>query len=99
MLVPFDVLAVNVVSMLQSFWEQKQGKNFSTEPDSSARDAAGQKEILLVYESASSPGPPYVCYVTLPAGSCFGNYKVRAAIPPSCVRPVNRIVMFPATTI
>uniref|UniRef100_A0A3B4GU21 Limb and CNS expressed 1 n=1 Tax=Pundamilia nyererei TaxID=303518 RepID=A0A3B4GU21_9CICH len=33
-------------------------------------------ESLLLYESAPSPGPPYVCYVTLPGGSCFGNYKV-----------------------
>uniref|UniRef100_A0A8C3AV25 Limb and CNS expressed 1 n=1 Tax=Cyclopterus lumpus TaxID=8103 RepID=A0A8C3AV25_CYCLU len=35
-----------------------------------------QTESLLLYESAPSPGPPYVCYVTLPGGSCFGNYKV-----------------------
>uniref|UniRef100_A0A3P8TXT9 Limb and CNS expressed 1 n=1 Tax=Amphiprion percula TaxID=161767 RepID=A0A3P8TXT9_AMPPE len=35
-----------------------------------------QTENLLLYESAPSPGPPYVCYVTLPGGSCFGNYKV-----------------------
>uniref|UniRef100_A0A3Q3X6M2 Uncharacterized protein n=1 Tax=Mola mola TaxID=94237 RepID=A0A3Q3X6M2_MOLML len=54
--------AVNVVAMLHNFWEQRQ---------------AGQSnESLLLYESASSPGPPFVCYVTLPGGSCFGNYKV-----------------------
>uniref|UniRef100_A0A3Q2PAS7 Limb and CNS expressed 1 n=1 Tax=Fundulus heteroclitus TaxID=8078 RepID=A0A3Q2PAS7_FUNHE len=33
-------------------------------------------DSLLLYESAPSPGPPWVCYVTLPGGSCFGNYKV-----------------------
>uniref|UniRef100_A0A3B5B8T9 Limb and CNS expressed 1 n=1 Tax=Stegastes partitus TaxID=144197 RepID=A0A3B5B8T9_9TELE len=56
---------VNVVAILHNFWEQKQTGN-----------AAGQTESLLLYESAPSPGPPYVCYVTLPGGSCFGNYKV-----------------------
>uniref|UniRef100_A0A3P8NH03 Limb and CNS expressed 1 n=1 Tax=Astatotilapia calliptera TaxID=8154 RepID=A0A3P8NH03_ASTCA len=57
------VCAVNVVAILHNFWEQKQLN-------------AGQTESLLLYESAPSPGPPYVCYVTLPGGSCFGNYKV-----------------------
>uniref|UniRef100_A0A8C6PQJ0 Limb and CNS expressed 1 n=1 Tax=Nothobranchius furzeri TaxID=105023 RepID=A0A8C6PQJ0_NOTFU len=53
-------LMVNVVAILHDFWEQKQS----------------QTESLLSYESAPSPGPAYVCYVTLPGGSCFGNYKV-----------------------
>ncbi|TRY85591.1 hypothetical protein DNTS_010167 [Danionella cerebrum] len=50
--------------MLQQFWEQKQviGKFM-------------ESEDLVVYESVPSQGPPYVCYVTLPGGSCFGNYK------------------------
>lgn len=59
------VLPVNVVGMLHQFWEQKQvnGGTFET-------------ENLVVYESIPSPGPPFICYVTLPGGSCFGNYKV-----------------------
>uniref|UniRef100_A0A3Q3JB75 Limb and CNS expressed 1 n=1 Tax=Monopterus albus TaxID=43700 RepID=A0A3Q3JB75_MONAL len=56
------VCAVNVVAMLHNFWEQKQ--------------MTLQTESLLLYESAPSPGPPYIYYVTLPGGSCFGNYKV-----------------------
>uniref|UniRef100_A0A672I5J2 Limb and CNS expressed 1 n=1 Tax=Salarias fasciatus TaxID=181472 RepID=A0A672I5J2_SALFA len=61
----FMFLAVNVVAMLHNFWEQKQAAQFSTR----------LTESLLLYESAPSPCPPYVCYVTLPGGSCFGNYK------------------------
>lgn len=64
------VYAVNVVAILHNFWEQKQR---AQSDDSSA---GSEMESLLLYESASSPGPPYVCYVTLPGGSCFGNYKV-----------------------
>lgn len=71
--------AVNVVAMLHNFWEQRQtsqSDGSSSESDGSAGDAAVQADSLLLYESAPSPGPPYVCYVTLPGGSCFGNYKV-----------------------
>lgn len=71
--------AVNVVAMLHNFWEQRQAgqsNGSSSDSDSSDGDTAVQTESLLLYESASSPGPPYVCYVTLPGGSCFGNYKV-----------------------
>ncbi|XP_058492899.1 protein limb expression 1-like [Solea solea] len=70
---------LNVVAMLHNFWEQKQksppSDSFS-ESDGSVGHAAVHTESLLLYESALSPGPPYVCYVTLPGGSCFGNYKV-----------------------
>ncbi|XP_049907066.1 protein limb expression 1-like isoform X2 [Epinephelus moara] len=70
---------LNVVAMLHHFWEQRQTAQLngsSSESDGSVGDAAIQTESLLLYESAPSPGPPYVCYVTLPGGSCFGNYKV-----------------------
>ncbi|KAF0033794.1 hypothetical protein F2P81_013860 [Scophthalmus maximus] len=70
---------LNVVAMLHNFWEQKQtsqSSGSSSESDASGGDAAAQAESLMLYESAPSPGPPYVCYVTLPGGSCFGNYKV-----------------------
>uniref|UniRef100_A0A8C1PJE5 Limb and CNS expressed 1 n=1 Tax=Cyprinus carpio TaxID=7962 RepID=A0A8C1PJE5_CYPCA len=55
---------MNVVGMLHQFWEQKQMKSMMMET-----------ENLVVYESIPSPGPPYICYVTLPGGSCFGNLK------------------------
>ncbi|XP_038560154.1 protein limb expression 1-like isoform X2 [Micropterus salmoides] len=70
---------LNVVAMLHNFWEQRQMSPLngsSSESDGSVGDAAIQTESLLLYESAPSPGPPYVCYVTLPGGSCFGNFKV-----------------------
>ncbi|XP_054467732.1 protein limb expression 1-like [Anoplopoma fimbria] len=70
---------LNVVAMLHNFWEQRQTAQFtgsSSESDGSVGDTAVHTESLLLYESAPSPGPPYVCYVTLPGGSCFGNYKV-----------------------
>ena len=52
--------------MLQEFWESKQQQR-----------AAFPSEGVVVYESLPSPGPPYVSYVTLPGGSCFGNFQVR----------------------
>ncbi|XP_054996607.1 protein limb expression 1 homolog isoform X2 [Sorex araneus] len=55
---------LNVVSMLQEFWESKQQQR-----------AAFPSEGLVVYESLPSPGPPFVSYVTLPGGSCFGNFQ------------------------
>ncbi|XP_057689077.1 protein limb expression 1-like [Corythoichthys intestinalis] len=69
----------NVVAMLHDFWEQKQLGHMdgsSTGSNGSIRDKAVQMEMLLLYESAASTGPPFVCYVTLPGGSCFGNYKL-----------------------
>ncbi|KAM4579433.1 protein limb expression 1-like [Fundulus diaphanus] len=69
----------NVVGILHSFWEQKQ----TAQPNDSSSESEGvggksgsHTDSLLLYESAPSPGPPWVCYVTLPGGSCFGNYKV-----------------------
>ncbi|KAF3850899.1 hypothetical protein F7725_012671 [Dissostichus mawsoni] len=70
---------LNVVAMLHNFWEQRQttqSNGSSDESDGSVGEAPVHTESLLLYESAASPGPPYVCYVTLPGGSCFGNYKV-----------------------
>ncbi|XP_037536389.1 protein limb expression 1-like [Nematolebias whitei] len=68
---------LNVVALLHNFWEQKHGAPL-TNPPSESEGFGGkmQTESLLLYESAPSPGPPYICYVTLPGGSCFGNYKV-----------------------
>ncbi|KAK6306285.1 hypothetical protein J4Q44_G00232100 [Coregonus suidteri] len=76
---------LNVVAMLHHFWEQKQVKGSDTQSEDSLKGSVSQSEDsvkgsvsqsegLLLYESAPSPGPPYICYVTLPGGSCFGNY-------------------------
>uniref|UniRef100_A0A3B3V5R4 Limb and CNS expressed 1 n=1 Tax=Poecilia latipinna TaxID=48699 RepID=A0A3B3V5R4_9TELE len=61
-------ISINVVGILHNFWEQKQ--------TAQVNDSSPEPDSLLLYESAPPPGPPYVCYVTLPGGSCFGNYKV-----------------------
>ena len=31
---------------------------------------------LIVYEFFETPGPPYVCFVTLPGGACFATFQV-----------------------
>ena len=42
---------------------------------------AGQKDsnlrqgALLIYEAVPSTKAPYVCYVTLPGGACFGSFQ------------------------
>jgi len=54
---------VNVVEELQEFWQMKQ-----------ARGAEMKNGALVIYESVPSTSPPYICYVTLPGGSCFASY-------------------------
>lgn len=54
---------VNVVEELQEFWQLKQAKG-----------ADLKNGALVIYESVPSASPPYVCYVTLPGGSCFASY-------------------------
>ena len=51
---------------LQDFWQMKQ-----------SRGADLKNGALVIYESVPSSTPPYVCYVTLPGGSCFGSFQVR----------------------
>uniref|UniRef100_A0A6P7G5C7 Protein limb expression 1 homolog n=1 Tax=Diabrotica virgifera virgifera TaxID=50390 RepID=A0A6P7G5C7_DIAVI len=55
---------VNVVEALQEFWQMKQ-----------ARGADLRNGALVIYESVPSNAQPYVCYVTLPGGSCFGSFQ------------------------
>ncbi|XP_074660105.1 protein limb expression 1 homolog [Tubulanus polymorphus] len=55
---------VNVVEALQEFWQMKQ-----------ARGADLKNGAVVVYESVPSNSQPYVCYVTLPGGSCFGSFQ------------------------
>ncbi|CRL01186.1 CLUMA_CG014201, isoform A [Clunio marinus] len=57
-------LMVNVVEALQEFWQMKQ-----------ARGADLKNGALVIYESVPSTSQPYVCYVTLPGGSCFGSFQ------------------------
>ena len=56
---------MNVVEALQEFWQMKQ-----------AQGADLKNGALVVYESVPSSSPPYVCFVTLPGGSCFGSFQV-----------------------
>lgn len=62
------VPSVNVVEALQEFWQMKQ-----------SRGADLKNGALVVYEMVPSNSPPYVCYVTLPGGSCFGSFQVPGA--------------------
>ncbi|XP_068151247.1 protein limb expression 1 homolog [Drosophila tropicalis] len=55
---------VNVVEALQEFWQMKQ-----------SRGAELKNGALVIYESIPSNSPPYVCFVTLPGGSCFGSFQ------------------------
>lgn len=55
---------VNVMEALQEFWQMKQSKG-----------ADLKNGALVVYETDQSMTPPYVCYVTLPGGSCFGSFQ------------------------
>ena len=57
--------SVNVVEALQEFWQMKQD-----------RGADLKNGALVVYESQPSSTPPYVCFVSLPGGSCFGSFQV-----------------------
>lgn len=58
-------ISVNVVEALQEFWQIKQ-----------SRGADLKNGALVIYESVPSNSQPYVCYVTLPGGSCFGSFQV-----------------------
>ena len=62
-------MIVNVVEELQEFWQMKQ-----------ARGAEMKNGALVIYESVPSTSPPYICYVTLPGGSCFASYGVSYTI-------------------
>lgn len=55
---------MNVVEALQEFWQMKQSRG------TELRNGA-----LVIYESVPGANPPYVCYVTLPGGSCFGSFQ------------------------
>ncbi|RUS89163.1 hypothetical protein EGW08_003042 [Elysia chlorotica] len=56
---------VNVVEALQEFWQMKL-----------ERGADLNNGALVVYESQPATTPPYVCFVSLPGGSCFGSFQI-----------------------
>lgn len=66
----FSCAAVNVVEALQEFWQMKL-----------SRGADLPNGALVVYEMVPSNSPPYVCYVSLPGGSCFGSFQVGSRSP------------------
>ena len=58
------IFPVNVVEKLQQFWQTK------------CQQGADLKQgALVIYEGVPSQQPPYVCYVTLPGGSCFATFE------------------------
>lgn len=67
--------AVNVVEALQEFWQMKL-----------SRGADLRNGALVVYEMVPSNSPPYVCYVSLPGGSCFGSFQVTSSAPSPLAR-------------
>lgn len=58
------MFTVNVVEALQEFWQMKQ-----------ARGTDLKNGAVVIYESVPSNSQPYICYVTLPGGSCFGSFQ------------------------
>lgn len=62
----FNIFTVNEVEALQEFWQMKQ-----------AQGADLRNGAVVIYESVPSNAQPYVCYVTLPGGSCFGSFQVQ----------------------
>ena len=66
---------MNVVEELQEFWQMK-----------AARGASLKNGALVIYESVPASTPPYICYVTLPGGSCFGSYGVHIFSCKNCSR-------------
>ncbi|KAK3753826.1 hypothetical protein QZH41_016730 [Actinostola sp. cb2023] len=52
--------AVNVEDALQEFWQMKTSSGLKT----------------VKFEHETSQKPPYVCFVSLPEGSCFGSFQL-----------------------
>lgn len=58
------MFTVNVVEALQEFWQMKQSRGTDL-----------KNGAVVIYESVPSNSQPYICYVTLPGGSCFGSFQ------------------------
>lgn len=71
----FDL--VNVVEALQEFWTLKfAGEGNGGSAPGSPGGSEGGRNACVIYESVPAQSPPYICYVTLPGGSCFGSFQV-----------------------
>ncbi|GBP38738.1 Protein limb expression 1 homolog [Eumeta japonica] len=66
------LLAVNVVEALQEFWQVKAARAAS---GTEGAGGGASASALVIYESVPAAAPPYVCYVTLPGGACFGSFQ------------------------
>jgi hypothetical protein len=86
---PFNHETMNVFDMLQEFWQLKQNGNLNIIPspndsnlfinslsNHSLNQQSNNANIQIVYEFFEKPDPPYVCFVTLPNGSCFATFQV-----------------------
>ena len=74
---------MNVVEELQEFWQMK-----------AARGASLKNGALVIYESVPASAPPYICYVTLPGGSCFGSYGVNITLAFICQSSRTLIIIW-----
>jgi len=76
-----------VVEALQEFWQMKQ-----------SRGAEMKNGALVIYESIPANSQPYICFVTLPGGSCFGSFQVNinleANISPNIIVWQKHITLF-----
>lgn len=58
---------INVFDVLQEFWQMKVVNS----------NISQRESTLPIYEFMEKPGTPFVCFVTLPGGSCFATFQVR----------------------
>ena len=80
----FHVFPVNVVEKLQQFWQTKCQQGADLKQGAlviyEGKQWIETAELTLPSPPLSPPGvpsqqPPYVCYVTLPGGSCFATFE------------------------
>jgi len=55
----------NPVELLQDFWQMKASRD----------EVPNSQGALVIYEGVPALSPPYICYVTLPGGSCFASLE------------------------
>ena len=74
---------LTVFDMLQEFWRKKMTKSEpatisstqATASSSSSSSTSPNQTPNIVYEYLQKPGPPYICFVTLPGGACFATFQ------------------------
>jgi hypothetical protein len=69
---------MNPSDVLQEFWQNKckneGGNDLTVDEDNDGTSDSNNSNI--VYEYLETPGPPCVCFVTLPGGACFATFQV-----------------------